>query len=152
MIVIRVRGVGDSLRFRLSEWLLGGIMLAWGVTLLFPYPSFATTPTMSGMADLAPELVWGLVCFSIGLGRLWVLFVNGAWRRVHKARAIAACASIAVWFCMLWGALKAGFVTPGPAIYCLYIAADMFTVWRSAADARILDEAAIREAAQDGIA
>ncbi len=46
-----------------------------------------------------------------------------------------------VWLTVLVGVLKGGFVTPGLAIYPLYIAAELFTVWRAAADARILDDA-----------
>ncbi len=150
MIVMQIRGVGDSLRFRLSEWLLAGVMLAWGSMLLLPDPLFVQLPSMAGMASIAPEGVWGLACFAIGAARLIILIVNGSWRRVHKARALCAFLCALVWASIAVGLFRGGFLTPGVVTYPLFVLADLFTVWRAAADARIQDEAAKREAAKDG--
>lgn len=150
MIVTRIRGVKDSLRFRLAEWMLAGIMLSWGSILLLPYRTF-DEPTFSAMSNMAPESVWGFGCMFIGGIRLAVLIRNGAWYLNSEARAVMAFVSCFVWLQITFGLLKSNVVVPGLAIYPIFLITDGFLVFRAMRDARIIREAVKQEPASNGV-
>jgi len=71
-------------RTDVMELYLGILAMVWGAALLNPLASaFASTPSYSAMARLAPEWVWGVGAALVGLGILVALLFDGIrWRRV----------------------------------------------------------------------
>lgn len=141
MIILKVDTLGDSLKFRLSEWGLSVIMLCFGFILLHPYDTLAA-PVYALMRSTASEMVWGWGCFILGATRLIVLIINGAWKRSPHFRAFAAFLSCFVWVQIALSLSVGGTLPTGIAVYSVFVIMDMVSAYRAAADARVSDEAA----------
>lgn len=140
MIIVRVARLNESLRFRLCEWVLSGVLFSWGWILLLPTQSF-DLPSLAGLRNIASENMWGSALLLLGAGRLVVLTINGAWRRNPHARGVGAFLSCFVWCQISLGLLNSGVVAPGIAVYPIFLIAEMYTVYRTSRDARESDEA-----------
>lgn len=71
---------------RSVEWLLAGLMLAWGIGLILP----GNTMALAGyrhLAALAPEPAWAAWSIALGGVRIAALYGNGSWFRTPLVRA-----------------------------------------------------------------
>lgn len=140
MIITRVARLQDSVRFRLAEWGLAAVLFQWGWILLLPAHSF-DLPSMAGLARVAPEWAWGTGLLALGCIRLFILVLNGAWKRNAHARAFCAGISCFAWLQISLGLLTTGIIAPGVGVYPLFLLMDIYVVFRAAGDAREADEA-----------
>jgi len=138
MIVTRITRINDSLRFRLSEWMLGVIMLGWGITLAMPYETFAM-PSVQALSQTASEETWAVICALVGGGRLFVLTINGVWLRQGHARAVLAFFSCLIWSQITLGILNSGTVFPGLVVYTVFSVTEFYLVFRAASEAGEVD-------------
>lgn len=133
MIVLRFP-TPTHFRVRSLEWGLGVILLNVGLVLIQPAPTFSN-PAFSTMAQIVPEPVWGLGCLLVGTVRLLALWRNGAWVPSPWLRLATSVLSALFWLQVLLGIVSASILPLGLAFFPAFIAADMYSVWRSAQDA-----------------
>lgn len=111
------------------------ILMAWGWQVLQPYPLFSR-PFFHLLASVAPEGVWGWSAFLIGLGRIIVLFINGAWRRSPALRQIGCGFGLMLWLALAMGAASLDYGSPGWAPYAGLFALDVLSLGFAAQDGR----------------
>lgn len=118
------------------EWLFAALMVLWGLYVLAPLDTFRGAQ-YALMASIAPESVWGAFSLSLGFVRLVALWINGAWRRTPAIRVASSILGV-MWWSALGFLLVAGpeHAVPAGVVYYLgFIGAEIFSCWRSAADA-----------------
>lgn len=115
------------------EWLFSSMMLAWGLYLWLPMPTF-DGPQYALLKAIANEKVWGAFSVSIGGLRMVALTINGAIRQTPVVRATGATLG-AVW----WVTLTYLFMTTASQVlpagvtwYPLFAIAEILCVIRSA--------------------
>lgn len=135
-----VRDVADHFQVRASEWALGSMLALWGWVLLLPSETFSISSSFDMLLRVMPENAWGLACLIVGLARVVVLFINGAWRRSPHMRALAALFSCFFWFQISLSIIVGGKASPGLAIYPVLMLLDIFHVFRCVAKARVSDD------------
>lgn len=121
---------------RAIEWWSAGCLASWGmVVLLIPnlFLDHRYNFMFSTLTAWAPQQVWGLFAFTMGLTRLGSLFVNGFWFRTPQIRLMTAFFSVCVWFFITAGLARSGTYL-GVAIYGWHMVADIYSSFRSAAD------------------
>lgn len=148
MIILRVyTGVAEHFPARRSEWVLAGIMLAWGYLLLLPGPIFNQSPAWAGLQAWAPEGVWGWSAVVIGAFRLLALLINGTFhttwygRWSPHVRGLASFLACFIWMQLSWGLFNAPHLTTGLAIYPGLLLLDLMNVVAAASDAGKMDKA-----------
>lgn len=143
MIYLRHTGVVENLNVRLSEWGLGLILLLWGAILVSPDDTFSR-PAFTIMARVASENVWGVVLTALGVTRIVVLLINGAWRRSPHLRAVTAFLSCFVWVQITLSIWGSGIFATALAVYPVLLLMDIYVVMRAAGEARLSDDEASR--------
>lgn len=141
MLILRVaHGVRKHFPQRVVEWGLAVILLNWGIILLRIDMAIPPDSPLSAMIQWAPEDVWGGIAVTIGFVRLIALVVNGSFYRTPfikyapYGRLVGAFASCFVWLQMSAALIKYDDVSTGLAIYPVFLAWDMFTVFHTARD------------------
>lgn len=131
--------LADAFFPRLLEWQAAFVMLAGGLLMLVNEDLFLDSYVgYDLMLRWAAQASWGWYALTLGLVRIAVLLVNGAWRKSPHARAVAAFLSCSVWFPLYvsmsaaagWGVVFAGGMLIG----------DLLNIVRTARDARVVDE------------
>lgn len=130
MIIVRFKA---TFRERAAEWICSVILMCWGFQVLQPYPLF-NRPFFKLLADIAPEAFWGWSAFLIGLGRVVVLLINGAWRRSPFLRQCGCAFGLMVWLALFLGAGALDYGSPGWAPYLGLFSLDVLSLSFAAAD------------------
>lgn len=73
--------------------IMGAYTFIWGLWLALPWATFARSPVYDMMANLAPELVWGIAAMCIG-----ALILYGVWNSTYKALLRGALTGFYYWF------------------------------------------------------
>lgn len=73
--------------------IMGAYTFIWGLWLALPWATFARSPVYDMMANLAPELVWGIAAMCIG-----AVILYGVWNQTYKALLRGALAGFYYWF------------------------------------------------------
>ncbi len=140
-------GIHDHFPARRSEWVLAGIMVAWGWILLKPTAVFASHPSWSQMAAMMDEATWGWLAISIGSFRLLALIVNGTFARTWygrwspHVRALASFLSCFLWFQISFGLWASDAATTGLAVYPGLLVLDAMNIVAASKDAASMDKA-----------
>lgn len=128
---------------RKMEWLMSGIMVAWGVyVLLHPemFHNSATRALLSGLTAISdpftpyPALFWGGAAFTVGLCRAIALFINGAWTRTPLVRVIASFVSMFIFTQIIIGLWQSGVPNTALVVYPWFVIADLLSAYRAAVD------------------
>lgn len=108
MIIISALGsLNTTFEVRASEWALAFSMtslafITFANPALFDMDSFVTivamTRPMANALHVSIGTLWGVVFTCVGLGRLCMLLVNGAWWPTPHFRSLAAFCSCFIWF------------------------------------------------------
>lgn len=146
MVILRVyKGIEEHFPARRSEWVLAGIMAAWGWILLGPTDSFARSAGWAQMAAMASEHTWGWAAVSIGLFRFAALVINGTFADTWYGRwspHVRALASFLA--CFLWLQIAIGLyhtAPPGLAPYTGLLVLDFMNIIAATSDAAKMDKA-----------
>lgn len=124
----------ENVRRRIAEWMLALVMFNWGVLILLPDDSFGQT--YRGLATMMTENMWGLLCLSLGGGRLFVLALNGSFRPSPALRCALSIASATFWLLVSALLLQAPmFPAAALAVYPVATIVDVFNALRAAEDA-----------------
>lgn len=131
MIIQRLHEFPD----RAIEWLLGFIILTWGLILVANPDIFETSWLYAGWKSiLGDELIWGWLATFAGFARVTALFVNGAWHRTPAVRVITSFASMFLWFWVVVGMLRVD-ISTGLGVYPWMMLGEAFSVYRASGDA-----------------
>ncbi|WLJ71243.1 hypothetical protein [Sphingomonas phage Birtae] len=130
---------GTHFSIKLGEWLASLILVSLAV-LFFGSPGlFSTSPGyFAVMGQFGPETAWGLAFLLIGGIRLAALYVNGRKRITPYIRMMLAFIACFVWFQIVMSLFVSGVPGLGWAVFPWLLALDMYNVFRSAADARLV--------------
>lgn len=135
------KGITTHFPARASEWLLAGMLTAWGYILLRPDDLFGAERAYAQMKIIAPESIWGSVAVAIGVLRILALGVNGTFlhtwygRFSPHVRSAMACLSCGVWTNISLGIYLTGVITTGIAIYPGLALLDAWNMVRASGDA-----------------
>lgn len=138
-------GIHDHFPARRSEWVLAGIMVAWGCILLGPQAAFAGNPAWAQMAAMMNESTWGWLAIGIGVFRLVALIVNGTFsgtwygRWSPHVRALATFLTCFLWIQITFGLLASDAATTGLAVYPGLLVLDAMNIVAATKDAASMD-------------
>lgn len=146
MIIARIaKGIAEHLPGRASEWALATMLLLWGVVLFNSLGLFSQSYFI-GLARIANQYNWAILCSVAGAARLLALAVNGTfgktwWSRFSPhVRAVMAFMACFYWFTITLSILGSEQLTTGVAVYPVLFALDAYNVVRASSDARHSDE------------
>lgn len=144
MILAHIRSsFFDAFFPRLGEWNAASVTFAIGVMLLDnPERMFADFEAYRLMLGFFSQPTWSLIFLGLGLLRLIVLTINGAWRRSPLARGVMAFLS-----CFPWALLVLCFASSFGFAFIMaagYLSLDIVNVNRAMGDARTVDDALAR--------
>ncbi len=135
-----LKPIREHFKLRFSEWIIGLMLLLWGITLLINTSLFEVyQAAFSSMSHIASQKLWGLMAVGIGLLRLIFLIINGTWRRSAHLRAIGSGLSACIWTAVWSSYLNSDTLLPGLWSVGALIALDLFSLWYAAGDAKQSD-------------
>lgn len=140
-------GIHDHFPARRSEWVLAGIMIAWGWLLIAPGPAFQGSPEWSQMASMMKEETWGWLAIAIGTFRLLALIINGTFSRTWygrwspHVRGLASFLTCFIWFQISFGLWASDAATTGLAVYPGLFVLDAMNIVAASKDAAGMDKA-----------
>lgn len=109
-----IQSLRETFEARASEWMLTGAVLSLAVV-FFANEAMFWRDSFEGLRDInKSRLFWAFLFTIVGLIRLTVLIVNGAYWRTPHFRAAAAFFCTGIWF-----VLCAGFVRNGSVLIAL---------------------------------
>jgi len=126
---------------RRAEWMLALVLVGVGIVFALEDDlrrelGFATIMTT------LPQWVWATWALSVGLLRLVMLYINGAWRASPHLRAIGAFLACFIWTALMFRALANEVFVPSAAIWPVFLMFDSFAAYDAARDARGADDKA----------
>jgi hypothetical protein len=127
----------SHLSIRGVEWLVGFILLTWGFVVLIEPDSFRMYPTFAVMARWAPQPVWGMAAFCIGVARITALFINGRWRKSPQVRLVTSFLSAFIWTQIFLAVISHDYNNPWHSIVVWFIIADVYAAFTAAMDAKL---------------
>ena len=140
-------GIHDHFPALRSEWVLAGIMIAWGWLLLAPGPAFAGNPEWTQMAAMMREETWGWLAIATGAFRLLVLIINGTFSRTWygrwspHVRGLASFLICFIWFQISFGLWASDAATTSLAVYPGLFVLDAMNIVAALKDAAGMDKA-----------
>jgi hypothetical protein len=140
MLILRLRNY--TIKDRVAEWFMGGVLSAMGVGILLQPTIFTANPAFADFLRVAGPPEWGLGLLVLGICRLATLTINGAWRKSPHLRLIMAGLSMFVWYQMSALSWEANTPNLGVVIYPAMLLLEIYCVYFAACDAGLSDEAA----------
>lgn len=140
-------GIHDHFPARRSEWVLAGMLVAWGYILIGPDLTFAGNRAWSQMAAMMDERAWGWLAIAIGAFRLLALIINGTFsgtwygRWSPHIRALASFMTCFLWFQISFGLWVSDAATTGLALYPGLFVLDAMNIVAASKDAAGMDKA-----------
>lgn len=122
---------------RAIEWLIGVILVSWGITVILTPGLFTQNHAYLGLLAMAPQERWGLYALGVGLVRVLALFINGSWTRTPVIRLVCSFFSAFVWTQVFLGLLNSPVPTTAFAIFPWFIASDIYSAFRAGSDAYV---------------
>jgi hypothetical protein len=138
--MIRVR-LSSHWRIRRSEWLLSLCILSLGIVYL-NVPGLFEPQYFAMMMAFMPQRDWGILATCVGLFRLTLLLINGAWRASPHGRALGAQVSCFMWAMLFVSAVGAEKTVQSVGFWLIFFIFDAFSAVDAAGDARMADEKA----------
>src|SRR5690606_37859289 len=110
VVIYTFKSLQDTFEARASEWALTGAILTMAVVFYLNDTMFLS-PAFSGLRDIANnQYIWASVFTVVGMLRLAVLLVNGAYWRTPHLRSFTAFLCAGVWFTLFLGFVRDGSV------------------------------------------
>jgi hypothetical protein len=128
-------------RVRRSEWLLSLCTLTLGIVYL-NVPGLFDPRYFGMMMALMPQRGWGVLATGVGLFRMTLLLINGAWRASPHGRVLGAQVSCFMWSMLFMSAIAADRIVQSVGFWLLFFVFDAFSAVDAAGDARMADEKA----------
>lgn len=100
-----------------SELSLPLFAVSWGLWLTLPVETFASSHTFDAMAQLAPELVWGVFALLVGIVATAMPLLELRGLILLKARFYLSMIQAAMWMFIVVMFVQANFSSTATAIY-----------------------------------
>lgn len=112
---------------RRMEWLLA--TASFGCGLVYAYSrTMHLLPAYALQLGIASQWFWSLWLVSVGVVRLFFLYVNGIYRQSPHWRALGAGMGCLVWLTQFVSAAAANVIGPTVVIWALFFVADLHIV------------------------
>lgn len=140
-------GIAHHFPARRSEWVLSGMLVAWGLILIQPGETFDGNPAWAQMSLWMSEDAWGQFAVAVGVFRLAALLVNGTFsgtwygRFSPHVRSAASFMSCFLWFQISFGLWASDAATTGLAVYPGLLILDAMNIIAASRDAAGMDTA-----------
>jgi hypothetical protein len=125
---------------RALEWFSAFVMLSWGLVLALPGDSLAGQNFYAFRRYGMTEDLWAWIFGAVGSARIIALYINGRWPRTPHIRMLGALFGAVSWGQVAWliteSTLATGVASTGIPVYAMLALADLFSIFRSAFDAR----------------
>ncbi len=103
MVIIHAwESLSDTFEARASEWALSAATVCLGLVCLFNSDLFVNR-AFRGLSEWAGQDAWAIGFLLVGIARLTVLLINGAYWRTPQFRSAFAFLTAGVWFQLLLG-------------------------------------------------
>lgn len=130
---------GSHFNIRLGEWFASLILVSLAILFIGAPRLFDTSPSyFAVMRQFGNEGLWGLGFLLIGGIRLIALWINGRKSITPYIRMGLSFLACFVWFQIVMSLFVSGVPGLGWAVFPWLMALDMYNVFRSSADARIV--------------
>lgn len=134
MIVAHARtlysGIAGHLRTRLTEWLMAGFLAVFGLRLLGPGETFASSGGYDHMAAIMTESQWGGSLVAVAGLRIAALTINGSYKPLAPwspvIRSATAFTSAAAWYLIAQTLYLGNPAGTGWSTYGLCLVADIY--------------------------
>ncbi len=136
MMVLRLQ---DHFPQRITDWLISGILVTWGMACLAAPAEVWDQPINGMLAKIATQGQIGSFAMVLGIVRLGALFVNGAVQRTPHLRALGAFLSLFLWVQITLGMSYGGLPSISAIFYPWLLMADVYNVYRASRDAKFSD-------------
>jgi CHASE2 domain-containing sensor protein len=134
MIILHsFKSLGETFEVRASEWMLTGATLSLAFV-FFVNDTMFLSQGFSGMREILNyRITWAWIFLFVGLLRLMVLTINGAYWRTPHLRALTAFLCSGVWFFLCVGFLRNGSVLAALVPWIFFL--DVYNVKRASREA-----------------
>lgn len=123
------------MRLRFNEWVSSIALIAWGASFLLNEKLVLTLTYFAHLDSFRSLVTLGIVCTLLGLSRIVLLFINGAWGLSPHFRAIGSGISASTWTLMFTYFFNPGFIIPSLATIGTLIAMDFYSLWNASEEA-----------------
>jgi len=133
IIIHSFRSLQDTFEARASEWAFASMLILMS-GVFFVNDGMLYQQAFDGLRTIAKsQLVWAFVFLIMGILRLTVLIINGAYWRTPHLRSLTAFLSSGLWFMLLIGFLRNGSIMTAvmPPLFLL----DAYNAKRAAKEA-----------------
>jgi hypothetical protein len=130
-------GITGHFRLRATEWFAAVVLLQIGKTLYLPPAAFPVSESWRVMAAQMSEESWGILFLAIGGLRFAALAVNGtfaAFQFSPHIRFATAFMAAGLWTQVVMSMYEAAPNGVGWGHFALFIALELYNLWRAAAD------------------
>lgn len=108
VIIHSFQSLQETFEARASEWACASILVLLSLIFTFNDTMFHQQNLEGMRTILNSQLGWAIVFFLIGITRLTVLVINGAYWRTPHFRALTAFLSVGVWFMIVTAFVRNG--------------------------------------------
>lgn len=131
--------IKSHMRLRFNEWVSSVTLAAWGVGFLVNEKLSLSLSYFARLESFKSLVTLGIVCLALGLSRIVLLFINGAWGLSPHFRAIGSAISACTWTLMWTYFFNPNYIIPSLATIGTLVILDLYSLWYAAEDARYSD-------------
>lgn len=133
LVVHTLESLQETFEARASEWALTGAVLSLAA-IFFLNGEMFYGESLYGIRNMINDrFIWAWLFLSVGVVRLAVLLVNGAYWRTPHFRALTAFLCTGVWFLLLIGFMKSGSILAAIMPWVFFL--DAYNVKRASLEA-----------------
>ena len=114
-------GNPDALVFFMG---IGGFF--WGLWLVLPWPTFASTPTFALLEYMAPELFWGYLIMALCTFKIYVLL----WSRNPNLKIVPNAIMAGYWFVCFLSFVMSNWQSTASVIYFFFFLSSVWVTYR----------------------
>lgn len=131
--------IKSHMRLRFNEWVSSVALAAWGLSFLINEKLALTLTYFAKLDNFRSLITLGIICLSLGLARITLLFINGAWGLSPHFRAVGSAISACTWTLMWSYFFNPGYIIPSLATIGTLVVLDLYSLWYASEDARHAD-------------
>lgn len=131
--------IKSHLRLRFNEWVSSVALSMWGLSFILNEKLSLTLTYFARLDNFKSLTTLGITCLALGLSRITLLFINGAWGLSPHFRAVGSAISACTWTLMWSYFFNPGYIIPSLATIGSLVALDLYSLWYASEDARHAD-------------
>lgn len=131
--------IKSHMRLRFNEWVSSIALVAWGIGFLLNERLSLTLSYFAKLDSFKSLTTLGIICVCIGLARVVLLFINGAWGLSPHFRVFGSIVSACTWTLMWTYFFNPSYIIPSLATIGTLVILDLYSLWYAAEEARYSD-------------